>query len=214
MARNAEPAAGAGIRPLLIVVSAPSGGGKTTLCQQLLATTPAIRRAITCTTRRPRVGEQDGVDYHFLSEDVFRARVERNDFLEHATVHGHRYGTLRSEVFDSLEQDKDVLLNVDVQGAASIRAQAERDAALEQRLVLVFLTPPSLAVLRERLQRRGTDSPEVIQRRLDIAREEIARWRHFDYLLISTTVSEDLRRMQVILEAERMRSCRAHPPEP
>src|SRR5438552_1509501 len=144
--------------PLLIVLSAPSGGGKTTLCQQLLAARPNITRAITCTTRPPRPGEQDGVDYYFLDASAFLKRVQAGNFLEHATVHGNSYGTLKSEVLGKLRQGKDVMLIVDVQGAAAIRAQADSDPELKRALVTVFLAPPSMAVLKERLQKRGQDS--------------------------------------------------------
>ena len=199
--------------PLLVVVSAPSGGGKTTLCQQLLATNPNVIRAVTCTTRPPREGERDGVDYYFLDAATFLRRVQAGNFLEHATVYGNSYGTLKSEVVGKLRQVKDVVLNIDVQGAAAIRAKAEEDAELRAALITVFLTPPSLAILEKRLRKRGADSETGIQKRLSVARQEIAQWRNFDYLLISTTIAEDLRRMQAILEAEKMRPCRASPPD-
>src|SRR5580765_7314930 len=148
--------------PLLIVVSAPSGGGKTTLCQQLLATRTDMTRAITCTTREPREGEKDGVDYYFLDAGTFLKRVQAGNFLEHATVYGNSYGTLKSEVLGKLRAGKDVLLNVDVQGAATIRTQAVEDGELKRALVTVFLTPPSMVVLEQRLKKRGVDSPQVI----------------------------------------------------
>ena len=199
--------------PLLIVISAPSGGGKTTLCQRLLAAHPNITRAVTCTTRPPRNGEKEGVDYYFLDSETFRRRVQAGEFLEHATVHGNDYGTLKSEVWDKLRQGKDVLLAIDVQGAAAVRAKADQDLQLKRALVTVFLTPQSVSILEERLRRRGTDSEAVIQKRLNGARQEIAEGKYFDYLLISTTVDEDLRRMLVILEAEGMRPCRVIPPQ-
>jgi len=198
--------------PLLIVISAPSGGGKTTLCQQLLAANPGLTRAVTCTTRALREGERDGVDYYFLDAASFLKRVQAGNFLEHATVYGNSYGTLKAEVLGKLRQGKDVLLNVDVQGAATIRARAEEDVELKKSLVLTFLTPPSLVVLESRLKKRGTDSPAAMQKRLGVARQEIAQWKNFDYLLISTTIAEDLRRMQSIVEAEKMRPARAQPP--
>jgi guanylate kinase len=198
---------------LLVVISAPSGAGKTTVCQQLLAARPDMARAITCTTREPRTGEQNGVDYHFLDAADFLKRVQAGNFLEHATVYGHSYGTLKSEVLEKLRAGKDVLLNVDVQGAATIRAKAAEDPELGRALVSVFLTPPTLAVLEERLRRRNTDTDAVIQRRLGVARQEIVQWKHFDYLLISGSIPEDLRRMQLIIEAEKMRGARAQAPE-
>ena len=201
------------LSPLLVLLSAPSGGGKTTLCQQLLAARRDMTRAITCTTRDPRPGEKDGVDYYFLDAGSFLKRVQAGNFLEHATVYGHSYGILKSEVLGKLRQGKDVLLNVDVQGAATIRAKTEEDAELKRALVSVFLTPASLTILEERLKKRGTDSAIAIQKRLSVARQEIAQWKNFDYLLISSSIGEDLRRMQSIIEAERMRSARAVPPE-
>jgi guanylate kinase len=198
--------------PLWIVISAPSGGGKTTLCQQLLARHPEMTRAITCTTRAPRPGERAGADYHFLDSAAFARRVAAGDFLEHATVYGHSYGTPRSEVLERLRQGKDVLLNVDVQGASTICANAVKDLDLWRALVTVFLTPPSLAELEGRLRRRATDSEADLQQRLSVARAEIAHWQNFQYLIASTTIAEDLRRMECILEAERMRPARALPP--
>ena len=199
--------------PLLIVISAPSGGGKTTLCKQLLAANPGMVRAVTCTTRPPREGEEDGVDYYFLDASSFLKRVQAGNFLEHATVFGHSYGVLKSEVLNKLRQGRDVVLNVDVQGAATIHDRAAEDPELNQALVRIFLTPPSLAILEERLKRRGTDTPGAIQKRLSVARQEIAQWKNFDYLIISTSIAEDLRQMQSILEAEKMRVRRSAPPE-
>jgi guanylate kinase len=199
--------------PLLVLISAPSGGGKTTICQQLLASRPQMTRAVTCTTRPLRPGEQDGVDYYFLDAASFLKRVQAGNFLEHATVYGNSYGTLKAEVLGKLRQGKDVLLNVDVQGAATIRERAQEDAELKRALVTVFLTPPSISVLEERLRKRGTDAPAVIQKRLGVARQEIAQWKNFDYLLISTSIAEDLRRLLAIVEAEKMRSARVPAPE-
>jgi guanylate kinase len=201
------------VTPLLVLISAPSGGGKTTIIEHLLAARPQMTRAVTCTTRAPRQGEQDGVDYYFLDAASFLKRVQAGNFLEHATVYGNSYGILKSEVLGKLRQGKDVVLSVDVQGAATIRQQASEDSELKRALISVFLTPPSLALLEERLKKRGTDSPAAIQKRLGVARQETAQWKNFDYLLISTSIQEDLRKMLAIVEAERMRSGRVQPPE-
>jgi guanylate kinase len=211
--KAAAPVKGPTLSPLLVLLSAPSGGGKTTLGQHLLTARPDMTRAITCTTRDPRPGEKDGVDYYFLDAGSFLKRVQAGNFLEHATVFGNSYGTLKSEVLNKLRQGKDVLLNVDVQGAAAIRARAEEEAELKRSLITVFLTPPSIAVLEQRLKKRGTDSLATIQKRLSVARQEIGQWKNFDYLIISDSIQEDLRRMQSIIEAEKMRSARAVPPE-
>ena len=204
---------GPAVSPLLVLISAPSGGGKTTVCLQLLAARPQMTRAVTCTTRPPREGERDGVDYYFLDAGSFLKRVQAGNFLEHATVHGNSYGILKAEVLGKLRQGKDVLLNVDVQGAATIRDKAQEDAELKRALVSVFLTPPSLDIVEERLRRRGTDAEAVIQKRLSVARQEIAQWKNFDYLLLSSSIQEDLRQMLAIVEAEKMRSLRVRPPE-
>ena len=199
--------------PLLLVLSAPSGAGKTTLCEQVLRKRKNIARAITCTTREPRTGEKDGVDYYFLDAGSFLKRVQAGNFLEHASVHGNSYGTLKSEVLGKLRQGSDVLLTVDVQGAAAIRTQAESDPELGRALVTVFLTPPSIQILEERLRKRNTDSPQVIQKRLGVARQEIAQARNFDYLILSTTIAEDFHRMQAVVDAEKLRIGRVKLPE-
>ena len=198
--------------PLLVVVSAPSGAGKTTMGERTLATRPSMARAVTCTTREPRAGEKEGVDYYFLDAATFLKRVQAGNFLEHATVYGNSYGTLKSEVLGKLRAGKDVLLNVDVQGAAAIRSHADGDPELKRALVMVFLSPPSLAILEARLRRRGQDSPAAIAKRLSVARQELAQWKHFDYLIISSSVDEDARRLAAILDAEHMRQERAQLP--
>jgi guanylate kinase len=200
-------------KPLLILISAPSGGGKTTLCGRLLAARPGMSRAVTCTTRAPREGECDGVDYYFLNAESFLKRVQAGNFLEHATVYGNSYGTLKSEVVGKMRQGQDVVLNVDVQGAATIRERALQDPELGAALVSVFLTPPSLGVLERRLRKRGTDSEAAIQKRLAVARQELGQWKHFDYLLLSDSIDEDVRRALAIVEAEKLRSSRGQAPE-
>ena len=207
------PGAAPSEAPLLIVISAPSGGGKTTLCNLLLEAEPNLARAITCTTREPRAGEKNGVDYHFLSAEEFLRRLHAGNFIEHATVYGNNYGILKSELLGKLRQGRDVLLNVDVQGASTIREHAAAEPELRRALVTVFLTPPSLAELEARLIRRGTDAAAVVKKRLAVARQEISQWKHFDYLLISGSKQEDLRRMRAILAAEKMRASRSPAPE-
>jgi guanylate kinase len=197
--------------PLLILISAPSGGGKTTLCELLLAARPDMTRAITCTTREPRAGEKEGVDYYFLEAEVFLRRLQAGNFLEHATVYGHSYGLLRSELLGKLRDGRDVLLNVDVQGAATIKARAEEEPELRRALVSVFLTPPSLKILEERLLKRGADATNVMQKRLAVARQEISQWKNFDYLIVSGSKQDDLRHMLAIIEAEKMRTARSQP---
>ena len=198
--------------PLLILISAPSGGGKTTLCEMLLAACPHMTRAVTCTTREPRAGETDGEDYYFLEAGNFLKRLQAGNFLENATVYGNSYGLLKSELLGKLREGKDVLLNVDVQGAATIRERAEAEPELKRALVTIFLTPPSIEVLEQRLKQRGADAPAVSQKRLGVARQEIAQWKNFHYLLISTSKAEDLRRMLAIVETEKMRVARSSPP--
>jgi guanylate kinase len=200
------------LAPLLILISAPSGGGKTTLCGQLLKARPEMTRAITCTTREPRPGERDGVDYHFFSATEFLKRLQAGNFLEHATVYGNSYGILKSELLTKLREGKDVLLNLDVQGAATLRERAESEPELQRALVTVFLTPNSLKVLEQRLRKRGADAEPVIQKRLAVAKQEVAQWKNFDYLLVSTTKPEDLRRMLEIIAAEKMRTARSVAP--
>jgi len=199
--------------PLLILISAPSGAGKTTLCEMLLAARPDMTRAVTCTTRAPRPGEKDGVDYYFLKAEDFLRRLQAGNFLEHATVYGNSYGLLKQELLGKLRAGKDVLLNVDVQGAATIRAAAEEEPELKRALVTVFLTTPSLEVLEARLKNRNADDPSVIKKRLASAKQEVAQWKNFDYLVISTSKSEDLRRTLAVVEAEKMRVARSQAPD-
>lgn len=196
------------VNNILIVLSAPSGAGKTTLCDQLLKIYPNLTRAVTCTTRDPRENEIHGRDYYFLSADDFLKRVQAGEFLEHATVYGNSYGTLRSEVINRFEMGKDVILTVDVQGAETIRKMTQADPTLKDALVTVFLTPPSLEELERRLKNRDTDHPEAVRRRLGTASHEIQSWRKFDYLLISQSRESDLSRMRMILEAEKMKQRR------
>ena len=197
--------------PLLLVVSAPSGAGKSTLCDNVRAALPSVSRAVTCTTREPRDGEADGVDYYFLGEEEFLARVESGEFLENAVVHGNHYGVLKSELRAKLAGGSDVLLNIDVQGAATLRERAATDPVLSRSLVTVFLRPPSLEELEQRLRGRGTDSDEVIARRLAIARDEMDQAEKFDHTLTSQTREADVDRMLGIIENVRLAKREAIP---
>lgn len=192
-------------RPLLLVVSAPSGAGKTTLCDRLLADQAGMVYSISCTTRAPRGNEVDGQDYHFLTREEFDRRVSAGEFLEHAIVHGNRYGTLRQAVADALEAGKDVLMDIDVQGAAHIRQAARQHPLLKQALVSIFVTPPSVSALRERLQGRREDSAEVIERRLRNAVEELARWGEYDYLVVNDDLDRAYAELRAIVAAEHCR---------
>ena len=199
--------------PLLIALSAPSGGGKTTLCHQILNARPTMARAITCTTRAPRGAEKDAVDYYFLTEKDFQERVDSGLFLEHAVVYGKRYGTLKTEVLQKLRAGHDVILSMDVQGVQTVLSKAGTDPELKAALITVFLTPPSLDILEQRLCKRGADSSQAVRERLSVAKDEISHWRSFDYLIISTSIAEDLRRLESIIDAEKMRSARARLPQ-
>ena len=188
---------------LLIVVSSPSGGGKTTSCRGLLQRDPRMRQVITCTTRAPRQGEENGKDYHFFSLNEFEERERRGEFLETAIVFGNRYGSLKKSVEDELAAGHDVLLAIDVQGAESVRRLAKQDQKLGTAYVDVFLMPPSMEVLEKRLAKRGTDSPEVIQRRLAAAREEIGQAPKYQHVITSCSIEEDIDHLQTVVEAER-----------
>ena len=171
----------------------------------LLKKYPTITRAISCTTRAPRLGEIDGIDYYFLSKETFQEKIQTHQFLESATVYDNYYGTLTSEVFKHLKTNKDVLLNIDVQGAASIRNQAKKDPDLNAALVTFFVTPSRLSDLKFRLVNRAKDSEEIIHKRLREARNEIKQAGCFDYQIYSQSKSEDLRKLEVIIEAEKLR---------
>ncbi len=189
-------------RGLVLVVSAPSGAGKTTLCRRLLQEDREISFSVSYTTRPPRPNERNGVDYFFVSREEFQALIEAGAFLEWAEVHGHLYGTSKEQVMQALEEGKDVLLDIDVQGAAQVRK------ALGQDAVLVFVLPPSFEELERRLRKRSTEDESVIQRRLRNARQEIARAPEFDYLVLNDDLSLALKTLLAILNAERQRCFR------
>jgi len=193
---------------ILFVISAPSGAGKTTLVEALRKTANLFY-SISCTTRAPRGGEINGEHYQFLSNADFRARLEAGDFLEHAQVHGDYYGTLREPVLTNLKNGADVLIDIDTQGAATIRNS--EDPIIREALADVFITPPDLDELRRRLRKRGTETEEQINRRLDTAVREMELWRDYRYTIVSGSVEEDLQKFRDIMAAESYLSRRLRP---
>lgn len=191
--------------PLLLVVSGPAASGKTTLCTHLLRTFSNLRRVVTATTREPRGNEIDGEDYHFLTRTVFTRGIAAGEFLEHAQVHGNLYGIPWKEVTAG---DADLVLNIDVQGAQTLRARAAADSSLASRLVTVFVCPPTLAVLEERIRSRGRDPEAEIRERLATAREEIREAGEYDYLILSGRREEDAAAIEAIYRAEVRRTKR------
>ena len=187
------------------MISAPSGAGKTTLVDALKKTGEFIY-SVSCTTRPARAGEVDGKDYQFLNETDFLARIKAGEFLEHATVHGQHYGTLLKPILTNLKTGIDVLIDIDTQGAASIRNY--RDEFIRQAFVDVFIMPPNLEELRRRLTNRGTETPEQIEIRLAQAAREMKMWRDYRYTIISQSAEEDFQKFRHIIEAERYSSRR------
>jgi guanylate kinase len=183
----------------LFVIAAPSGGGKTSLTRALLEREPGILLSVSYTTRPPRPGERDGVDYHFVTEPRFRELQEAGEFLEHAHVHGNWYATSAKWLRAQIEAGRDVLLEIDWQGAAQVRKLIDGS-------VQIFVLPPSLASLEERLVRRGQDDEATIARRLEAAREEMRHCSEFDYVIINQDFASALADLSAIVRASRLRS--------
>ena len=181
----------------LFVVSAPSGGGKTSLVRALLAEDAKVALSISFTTRAPRPGEKNGREYHFVDADVFEAMLERGEFLECAEVHGNRYGTSQKWIEETLQSGKDVLLEIDWQGAQQVRR-------LYAGAIMVFILPPSMAELERRLRARAQDSAAVIRRRMENAVEEISHALEFDYVIINKVFEEARRDLAAIVRAARL----------
>ena len=191
-------------RGILLVISSPSGAGKTTLAH-LLAEHEKLEFSVSYTTRAPRAGERDGVDYKFVTEDEFSRMVERHEFAEWAVVHGARYGTAIHTVNRALEDGKDYLFDIDWQGGAQIRRQWPEES------VLVFILPPSMAELERRLRRRATDAPEAIDRRLVTATRELEHFSDYDYLVVNDNLETALKELSSIYVAARCaRTRRGH----
>jgi guanylate kinase len=186
---------------MLVVVSAPSGAGKTTLCHQIRQVMPNVGYSVSHTTRAPRPGEQDGRDFHFVAEDVFRQMIDRGEFAEWARVHGNLYGTSRRSLEGALARGEDILLDIDTQGARQLRGRYP-DA------LFVFVVAPSLKELGERLRERKSDAPQEIARRLARAVDEIAAWREYDYLIVNRELEEAVRQLACVIDAERCRTSR------
>lgn len=189
---------------MLLVISGPSGAGKGTLYNRVLAADPTITFSVSYTTRGPRPGEVDGKDYCFVTEDQFRQMLDQDGFLEHADVHGHMYGTPRQPVLDALEAGRSVMLDIDPQGALQVM-QKMPDC------VSVFILPPSFAELRRRLTGRGTEKPEEIERRLHNARGEVKLMGKYQYLVVNDDLEVAYRTLQGIVDAEKQRSSRFFP---
>jgi guanylate kinase len=188
-------------RGTLVVVSAPSGAGKTTLCHEVRTLVPDLYYSVSYTTRAPRHGETDGTDFFFVTEGAFTAMRERDEFAEWAEVHGHLYGTPAKALESALGRGLDVLLDIDTHGARQLRQRYPE-------AVSVFIMAPSMAELDARLRERNSNSPGDIARRLSRAKEEIAAWRQYDYLIINRDVKDAVDQLATIIQAERCRTSR------
>jgi guanylate kinase len=189
-------------RGLMLVLSSPSGAGKTTLSRRLLQSDPEIVMSVSATTRPPRPNEVQGQDYFFVSPETFDAMQKAGEFLEHATVFGHRYGTPRAPVLAALEAGKDVLFDIDWQGTQQLKMQARED------LASVFVVPPSKAELERRLRMRAQDSEEVVGQRMAKASDELSHWAEYDYLLMNDDIQHAQGKLEEILRVERSRRVR------
>lgn len=190
-------------RGLLFILSSPSGAGKSTISRRLLAAEPDLGFSVSATTRPPRPGERDGADYHFVSAERFAEMVAAGDLLEHATVFGNRYGTPRAPVEAAISAGRDVIFDVDWQGAQQIANSPLRDAA-----VSVFILPPSIKELEARLRTRGLDSEKVILERMSKAMNEISHWDAYDYIVFNRDIESCEKQVRSILESERLKRIR------
>jgi guanylate kinase len=186
-------------RGLMLVLSSPSGAGKTTLSRQLLGNDSQIQLSVSCTTREKRPGEKEGVDYRFVDTATFRGMIERGDFLEHARVFDHYYGTPRAPVESALDGGRDVLFDIDWQGTQQLKEKGRED------LVTVFILPPSTRDLERRLITRAQDSPDVVAKRMAKAADEMSHWAEYDYTIINRDIATSLTELKSILTAERLK---------
>jgi guanylate kinase len=189
-------------RGLMFVLSSPSGAGKTTISRMLLAADPSIRLSVSVTTRTPRPGERDGIDYHFVDDAEFDRMIDDDDFYEWAHVFGHRYGTPKGHIRAGLKEGQDFLFDIDWQGTQQLYQKDRQD------VVSVFILPPSFEALRSRLEARATDSADVIDGRMERARGEISHWAEYEYVVINDDVDKCFVKVREILHAERMERTR------
>jgi guanylate kinase len=188
-------------RGILFIISAPSGTGKTTLCKQLATNLPGLWHSISYTTRKPRPSEEHGREYYFIGEQAFREMIARNEFVEWAHVYGHLYGTPRKSLTEKIDQGIDVLLEIDVQGAMQVKKRFEDS-------VSIFILPPSMTVLRARLQTRASDTAEEIQGRLNKVKEEVWSYREYAYIVRNEDLGRSLRDLESIFWSERLKTKR------
>jgi len=177
----------------LFVISSPSGGGKSTIISRLLKNDKNLKYSVSATTRKPRKGEVNGIDYYFLSENEFKEKIKKGEFLEWAEVHNNYYGTLRSQIENTLNRGHNVILDIDVQGGSSVKK-------IMPEAVLIFLMPPSLEELEKRLRNRGTDSEEDIKKRLENARHEIDQSSKYDFKVVNNEISETVTMVEKIIK--------------
>ena len=190
----------------LIVISGPSGVGKSTLVKQARQVLPELEFSVSCTTRQPRAGEVDGKDYFFLTEADFETKVQNNEFVEYAGVFAHRYGTLKSEVISRLQRGADVILDIDVQGAKQIRQAAEQDPEIARAAQFIMIVPPDMETLRARLAGRNSKTPESLALRLAGAQSELSNFRIYDYLVVNDDLDTAANELIMLLKTMKMRS--------
>lgn len=190
----------------LIVISGPSGVGKSTLVKKAMAELPDLCFSVSCTTRSPRPGEEHGKAYYFLSHEEFAEKLENGEFLEHARVFANSYGTLKSEVVNRISRGEEVILDIDVQGARQIRQAAENDPVIKAAAQFILIAPPSLPVLKERLAGRNTESAEQLKLRIEGAENELKSFRIYDYLVINDDLETAAADLISVLKSIRLRT--------
>lgn len=189
---------------VILIVSGPSGTGKTTVCSRVREDMPELRFSVSCTTRAPRAGEQHGKDYYFLSREEFKRRIDNGEFIEYAEVFSNYYGTLKSEVIDRVKRGEDVFLDIDIQGAMQIRQSTQQSPLLRTCCEFIFIAPPSLQELESRLRRRASESEEQIMQRLGKSKLEISYWKQYDYLVINDILEVAVEEMKSLIKMTRM----------